>query len=29
METLAGLLRARTPATVHIPTLGQEFPLWT
>jgi metallo-beta-lactamase family protein len=29
METLAGLLRARTTATVAIPTLGQEFALWT
>lgn len=29
METLAGLLRERTTATVHIPTLGQEFTLWT
>jgi metallo-beta-lactamase family protein len=28
-ETLAGLLRERTGATVHIPTLGQEFDLWT
>jgi metallo-beta-lactamase family protein len=28
-ETLAGLLRARTGATVHIPESGQEFELWT
>ncbi len=29
METLAGRLRERTTATVHIPTLREEFPLWT
>ena len=28
-EKLATLLRERTTATVHIPTLGQEFALWT
>lgn len=28
-ETLAGLLRERTGATVHVPELGQEFDLWT
>jgi len=29
MDTLAGLLREHTTATVHTPTLGQEFALWT
>lgn len=29
METLAGLLRERTGATVHVPEKGQEFELWT
>ena len=29
METLAGLLRQRTTATIHIPMLGQEYSLWT
>jgi metallo-beta-lactamase family protein len=28
-ETLAGLLRARLPAEVHVPSLGEEFDLWT
>jgi len=28
-ETLAGLLRERTKATVHVPEKGQEFDLWT
>jgi len=28
-ETLARLLRERTPATVHVPEKGQEFELWT
>ena len=28
-ETLAGLLRERTHATVHVPEKGQEFELWT
>ena len=28
-ETLAGLLRERTTATVHVPEKGQEFDLWT
>jgi metallo-beta-lactamase family protein len=28
-ETLAGLLRERTGATVHVPEKGQEFDLWT
>ena len=28
-ETLAGLLRERTTATVHVPEKGQEFELWT
>lgn len=28
-ETLAGLLRERTGATVHVPEKGQEFELWT
>ena len=28
-ETLAGLLRDRTGATVHVPEKGQEFALWT
>jgi metallo-beta-lactamase family protein len=28
-ETLAGLLRERTGATVHVPAKGQEFELWT
>ncbi|HEY2956528.1 MAG TPA: MBL fold metallo-hydrolase [Candidatus Eisenbacteria bacterium] len=27
-ETLAGLLRERLGATVHVPALGQEFELW-
>ncbi|HTR97890.1 MAG TPA: MBL fold metallo-hydrolase [Candidatus Acidoferrales bacterium] len=27
-ETLAALLRARTPAQVHVPVKGQEFELW-
>jgi len=27
-ETLAGLLRERTGATVHVPKKGEEFPLW-
>jgi len=27
-ETLAGLLRERTAATVHVPEKGQEFELW-
>jgi len=27
-ETLAGLLRERTGATVHVPEKGQEFELW-
>lgn len=27
-ETLAGLLRERTPATVHVPEKGEEFDLW-
>ncbi len=27
-EVLAGLLRERTGATVHVPEKGQEFPLW-
>lgn len=29
MEILAALLREQTGATVHIPTKGQEFDLWT
>jgi metallo-beta-lactamase family protein len=29
METLAGLLRERTSAHVHLPSLGEEFELWT
>lgn len=29
MDTLAGLLRERTNATVHTPEKGQEFELWT
>ncbi len=29
MDTLAGLLRERTTATVHAPEKGQEFELWT
>jgi len=28
-ETLAGLLRERTQAKVHVPEMGQEFELWT
>jgi metallo-beta-lactamase family protein len=28
-ETLAGLLRRRTTANVHVPEKGQEFELWT
>jgi len=28
-ETLAGLLREKTGATVHVPEKGQEFDLWT
>ncbi len=28
-ETLAGLLRERTTATVHVPAKGEEFELWT
>jgi metallo-beta-lactamase family protein len=28
-ETLAGLLRERTTANVHVPEKGQEFELWT
>jgi metallo-beta-lactamase family protein len=28
-ETLAGLLRARLAAEVHVPVLGEEFDLWT
>ena len=28
-ETLAGLLREKTTATVHVPEKGQEFDLWT
>lgn len=28
-ETLAGLLRERTTATVHVPEKGEEFELWT
>lgn len=28
-ETLAGLLRERTGATVHVPEKGEEFALWT
>ena len=28
-ETLAGLLREHTGATVHVPEKGQEFELWT
>jgi len=28
-QTLAGLLRERTGATVHVPSKGEEFELWT